>query len=139
MTAAIFVISTLSILSIVPNHVYGETQFKYDESKSLVENVLDNCASSPSWIMSFKSLIQMSPSKDKCDEAMVALYQFCYKSVGFVEGLAKAFGRNIEEGSLAANLQDKCSDERLLNYEYPEWFQNIINEQDLDRQLVNKK
>jgi hypothetical protein len=70
-------------------------------------------------MMPFKSLLQMSPSKEKCDEDMVALYQFCYKSVGFVEGLADAFGRTIEPGSVAGNVKEKCSDERLLNYQYP--------------------
>ena len=134
-----FIINIFSILLIIPSHIYGESQFKYDESKSLVDNVLDNCASSASWMMALKSLFQMSPSKEKCDEAMVALYQFCYKSVGFVEGLANAFGRSIAPGSLAANLQDKCSDERLLKYEYPDSFQNIINDRGLNEQLLNNK
>lgn len=126
-TTILFILNTFSLLFVLPSYIYGESQFKYDESKSLVENVLDNCASSPSWTTSLKSLFQMSPSKEKCDKAMVALYEFCYKSVGFVEGLANAFGRTIEQGSLAANLKDKCSDERLQNYEYPESSQNIID------------
>jgi hypothetical protein len=128
--------NTFSVLLISPSHIYGQSQFKYDESKSLVDNILDNCASSPSWMMPFKSLLQISPSKEKCDEAMVALYQFCYKSVGFVEGLADAFGRTIEPGSVAGNVKEKCSDERLLNYQYPESFQD---ERDLNEELLNNK
>ena len=136
-TRIILVVTSLSL--ILPSYVYGESNFRYDESKSLVDNVLDNCASSPSWMMSLKSLAQMSPPKEKCDEAMVALYQFCYKSTAFMEGLANAFGRNIEPGSLAANLREKCSDERLLNYQYPESFQNIINEHRLNGPLSKSK
>jgi hypothetical protein len=135
----LLMINALALLLVLPSQVYANSEFKYDESKSLVDNVLDNCASSPSWVTSLKSLIQMSPSKEKCDEAMVALYQFCYKSVGFVEGLANAFGRTIEPGSLAANLKDKCSDQRILNYDYPESFQNIINERNLNEKLLNNK
>jgi hypothetical protein len=136
-TAIFLAITSLSL--IFPSYVYGESDFTYDESKSLVDNVLDNCASSPSWMMSLKSLIKISPSKEKCDEAMIALYQFCYKSVAYVKGLANAFGRNIEPGSLAGNLQIKCSDERLLNYQYPESFQNIINEHRLNDPLLTNK
>jgi hypothetical protein len=80
----------------------------------------------------------MSPSKEKCDEVMVALYKFCYTSVGVLEGLAEGFGRTIQPGSLAGNVKEKCSDERILNYGYPDWFQNIINERNLNQHLINK-
>ena len=103
----------------IPSVVFGDPQFNYDESKSLVDNALDNCASSSGWLTSLKSLIQMSPSKENCDEVMVALYKFCYKSVGVLEGLAEGFGRTIQPGSLAGNVKEKCSDERILNYGYP--------------------
>lgn len=118
------------------NVASADSGFNYDESKSLADNALDSCASSPGWMTSLKSLLQMSPSKERCDEVMVALYKFCFLSVGFVEGLSDAFGRTIQPGSLAGNVKDKCSDERLLNYEYPEWFQTIINEQNLDQRLA---
>ena len=127
------------MLWILPIHIYGESQFNYDQSKSLMDNALDNCASSPSWMITFKSVFQMSPPKEKCDEVMMALYQFCYKSVSFVEGLAIAFGRTIAPGSLADNVKEKCSDERILNYQYPEPFQNIINRRNMSEKLLNNK
>jgi hypothetical protein len=129
--------SIMFLTLLIPFNAYG-ADFNYDESKSLADNVLDNCASSPGWLTSLKSLVQMSPTKEKCDEAMIALYKFCYTSVGFLDGIANAFGRTIEPGSLGGNVKEKCSDERLLNYEYPEWFKNIIEERNLNQGLINK-
>jgi hypothetical protein len=41
-------------------------------------------------------------------------------------GLAEGFGRTIQPGSLAGNVKENCGDERILNYQYPEWFQTMV-------------
>ena len=69
----------------------------------------------------------MLPSKKKCDEVMIALYQFCYESVGFVESLANAFGRTIEAGSLAGNVKEKCSGERIFTVRAKSDYRIMIN------------
>lgn len=142
----IFIISLISLFIVIPNNTLsyqdilglqteGGFKYSYEDTKSLFQNGLDLCGSS-SWLT---SLFQKSPSKEECDKIMMNLYSFCQTSNSFVDALAEGFNRQIQPGSLGSLVKEQCNDEKLLNYDYPDSFRDVINKYQMNQKSTSTK
>jgi hypothetical protein len=93
------------------------TRSDYDMLKVRYEEILNLC--SPSLVDKFTSLLKTSPTKEECDEIMIVLYATCQKLIQakfMIEGLSHT---NLSDTPLGKFVREQCSNERLLNYDYP--------------------
>jgi hypothetical protein len=89
----------------------------YDMLKVRYQEILNLC--SPSLLDKFTSLLKTSPTKEECDEIMIVLYATCQKLIQtkfMIEGLSHT---NLSDTPLGKFVGEQCSNERLLNYDYP--------------------
>lgn len=89
----------------------------YDMLKERYQEILNLC--SPSLVDKFTSLLKSSPTKEECNEIMIVLYATCQKLIQtkfMIEGLSHA---NLSDTPLGKFVREQCSNERLLNYDYP--------------------
>jgi hypothetical protein len=93
------------------------TSSDYDMLKVRYQEILNLC--SPSLVGKFTSLLKTSPTKEECDEIMIVLYATCQKLIQakfMVEGLSHS---NLSDTPLGKFVREQCSNESLLNYDYP--------------------
>lgn len=89
----------------------------YDMLKVRYQQVLNLC--SPSLLDTFTSLLKTSPTKEECDEIMIVLYATCQKLIQtkfMIEGL---YDTTLPDTPLGKFVREQCSNERILNYDYP--------------------
>jgi hypothetical protein len=110
----------------------------YDMLKLRYQQVINLC--SPSLLDKFTSLLKTSPTREECDEIMIVLYATCQELIQakfMIEGLSDT---TLPDTPLGKFVREQCSNERLLNYDYPKGRSLDLNSlnSDLLQTFANK-